>query len=25
MVRFPFGLGTIPAWRAIGDIFEEAA
>jgi acyl-CoA reductase-like NAD-dependent aldehyde dehydrogenase len=25
MVRFPSGLGTIPAWRAIGDIFEPAA
>jgi acyl-CoA reductase-like NAD-dependent aldehyde dehydrogenase len=25
MVRFPSGLGTIPAWRAIGDIFGEPA
>jgi acyl-CoA reductase-like NAD-dependent aldehyde dehydrogenase len=25
MVRFPSGLGTIPAWRAIADIFEAAA
>jgi acyl-CoA reductase-like NAD-dependent aldehyde dehydrogenase len=25
MVRFPSGLGTIPAWRAIDDIFSEPA
>jgi len=25
MVRFPSGLGTIPAWRAIDDIFGEPA
>jgi hypothetical protein len=25
MVRFPSGLGTIPAWRAIDDIFSELA
>jgi acyl-CoA reductase-like NAD-dependent aldehyde dehydrogenase len=25
IVRFPSGLGTIPAWRALADIFEEAA
>ena len=24
MVRFPSGLGTIPSWRAVGDIFDEA-
>jgi acyl-CoA reductase-like NAD-dependent aldehyde dehydrogenase len=24
MVRFPSGLGTIPTWRAVGDIFDEA-
>jgi hypothetical protein len=23
-VRFPSGLGTIPSWRAVGDIFDEA-
>jgi acyl-CoA reductase-like NAD-dependent aldehyde dehydrogenase len=23
IVRFPSGLGTIPAWRALDDIFEE--
>jgi acyl-CoA reductase-like NAD-dependent aldehyde dehydrogenase len=25
MVRFPSGLGTTPAWRAIADIFKEPA
>jgi acyl-CoA reductase-like NAD-dependent aldehyde dehydrogenase len=25
IVRFPSGLGTIPAWRALNDIFPEAA
>lgn len=25
MVRFPSGLGTIPAWRALDDIFGEPA
>jgi acyl-CoA reductase-like NAD-dependent aldehyde dehydrogenase len=25
MVRFPSGLGTIPSWRAIGEILEEEA
>ena len=25
IVRFPSGLGTIPAWRALDDIFEETA
>ena len=25
IVRFPSGLGTIPSWRAIGDIFEESS
>jgi hypothetical protein len=25
IVRFPSGLGTIPAWRAIDDIFEESS
>ena len=24
MVRFPSGLGTIPSWRAVGDIFDVA-
>jgi acyl-CoA reductase-like NAD-dependent aldehyde dehydrogenase len=24
IVRFPSGLGTIPAWRALDDIFEKA-
>ena len=24
MVRFPSGLGTIPSWRAVGDIFDQA-
>jgi acyl-CoA reductase-like NAD-dependent aldehyde dehydrogenase len=23
IVRFPSGLGTVPAWRALDDIFEE--
>jgi acyl-CoA reductase-like NAD-dependent aldehyde dehydrogenase len=25
MVRFPSGLGTIPSWRAVGDIFDDVA
>ena len=25
IVRFPSGLGTIPGWRALGDIFAETA
>jgi acyl-CoA reductase-like NAD-dependent aldehyde dehydrogenase len=25
MVRFPSGLGTIPSWRAVGDIFDDGA
>jgi acyl-CoA reductase-like NAD-dependent aldehyde dehydrogenase len=25
IVRFPSGLGPIPSWRAIGEIFEESA
>jgi acyl-CoA reductase-like NAD-dependent aldehyde dehydrogenase len=24
MVRFPSGLGTIPSWRAVDDIFDQA-
>jgi acyl-CoA reductase-like NAD-dependent aldehyde dehydrogenase len=23
IVRFPSGIGTIPAWRALGDVFDE--
>ncbi|MFZ0187141.1 MAG: aldehyde dehydrogenase family protein [Streptosporangiaceae bacterium] len=25
MVRFPSGRGTIPSWRAVGDIFDDVA
>jgi acyl-CoA reductase-like NAD-dependent aldehyde dehydrogenase len=25
MVRFPSGLGTIPSWRAVADIFDDVA
>lgn len=25
MVRFPSGLGTIPSWRAVSDIFDDVA
>jgi len=25
MVRFPSGLGTIPSWRAVGDLFDDVA
>ena len=25
MVRFPSGLGTIPSWRAVNDIFDGVA